>query len=76
MTVKSSLFYFWRDLSFGRRVVVESLVWVTLFVLVEALFFGKVGSFGGAVLAGIGLGIFFALVNHVAIAQIKKSTGE
>ncbi len=76
MTAKTSLFYFWRDLSFGRRVVVETLIWVTLIVLVEFLFFGKAGKFGGAILAGIGFGIFFALVNHIAIAQIKKSTGE
>jgi len=76
MTAKYSLFYFWRDLSFGRRVVIESLIWVTLIVLVEVLFFGKAGKFGGAILAGIGFGIFFALVNHIAIAQIKKATGE
>jgi len=76
MTVKTSFFYFWRDLSIGRRVIVETLVWVSLILLVEALFFGKAGNFGGAVLAGIGFGIFFALVNHVVIAQIKKSTGE
>jgi len=44
--------------------------------MVEVLFFGKAGSFGGAILAGIGFGLFFALVNHIAIAQIKKSTGE
>ncbi len=56
--------------------VVETLIWVTLIVLVEFLFFGKAGKFGGAILAGIGFGIFFALVNHIAIAQIKKSTGE
>jgi len=76
MTAKSALFYFWRDLSFGRRIVIETLVWVTLILLVEVLFFGKAGNFGVAILAGIGFGIFFALVNHVAIAQIKKSTGE
>jgi len=76
MTVKSSLFYFWRDLSLGRRIVVETLIWVTLISLVEVLFFGKAGSFGGSILAGIGFGFFFALVNHIAIAQIKKSTGE
>ncbi len=76
MTAKYSLFYFWRDLSFGRRVVIESLVWVTLIVLVEVLFFGKGGKFGWAILAGIGFGVFFALVNHVTITYIKKSTGE
>jgi len=56
--------------------VVETFVWVTLIVLVEFLFFGKAGKFGAGVLAGIGFGIFFALVNHIAIAQIKKATGE
>ena len=76
MTVKSSLFYFWRDLSLGRRIVVETLIWVTLISLVEVLFFGEAGSFRGAILAGIGFGLFFGLVNHIAIAQIKKNTGE
>ncbi len=54
--------------------MVETFVWVILIVLVEFLFFGKAGKFGAGVLAGIGFGIFFALVNHFAIAQIKKAT--
>jgi hypothetical protein len=76
MTVKHSLFYFWRDLTFGRRIIIELLICVTLIVLVEALFFGKAGDFGGAILAGIGFGVFFALINHIAITYIKKSTDE
>ncbi|HLL70654.1 MAG TPA: hypothetical protein VK363_04425 [Pyrinomonadaceae bacterium] len=73
---KSSLFHLWRDLSLGRRIVVESLFWVSALVLVEALFFGEAGSFGGAVFAGIGFGVFFAVINHICIAQIKKATDE
>ena len=73
---KSSLFHLWRDLSLWQRIVVESLFCVSLIVLIEALFFGESGSFGGAVLAGIGFGIFFALINHIVIAQIKKATDE
>ena len=73
---KSSLFHLWRDLSLWRRIVVESLFCVSLVVLIEALFFGKSGSFGDAVFMGIGFGIFLALINHICIAQIKKATDE
>ena len=73
---KSSLFHLWRDLPLWRRIVVESLFCVSLVVLIEALFFGESGSFGDAVLAGIGFGVFFALINHICISQIKKATDE
>jgi hypothetical protein len=73
---KYSLFYLWRDLSLGQRIIVESLVCVTLSLLIEVLFFGKFGDFGGALLLGLALGIFLALINHITIAQIKKSTDE
>jgi hypothetical protein len=73
---KYSLFYLWRDLSLGRRIIVESLVCVTFSLLIEVLFFGKSGDFGGALIVGIALGIFLALINHITIAQIKKSTDE
>ena len=73
---KHSLFYLWRDLPVGRRIVIESLFWVSGMVFVEALFFGESGSFGGAVFAGIGFGVFFAIINQICIAQIKKATDE
>jgi hypothetical protein len=68
------LFNFWQNLSFWRRWGIESSFCVFLSLLISLLTSGLSADLGEAVLGGLVFGLFYSVVDHVAIAPSHTRT--
>ncbi len=66
---KERLFTVWRTLSFWQRLTLECFFCVVFLLLIELIISGSSGDFGEAVVGGIALGLFYAIVDHAFFAR-------
>jgi hypothetical protein len=66
----------WRDLRFWQRALLDVLLGVFIYVVVELIFDGRSMHIGWAIFKGTGLGFVYAVIDHAAFTRTKRADRE
>jgi len=66
---RKQLVQIWRNLWFWQRVLIECLLAISIFLLVEFLFSGRSGDFGESIISGAVFGVIVAVIDHAFLAS-------
>ena len=62
----------WRNLRFWQRALLECLLGIFVYVLVDLIFDGRTMNLGWAIFKGTGLGLFYAVIDHAVFVSRRK----
>ena len=69
---RNQLVKIWRNLWFWQRALIECSIIVLFFLLFELILHGRAGDFSDAMIEGVALGLFYAIIDHAFLASNRK----